>query len=217
MQTKNIAVFGCSWTQGLKDKDFDNWVFRLSKCFPQHNFYNFAAGGTSIVYHTHLLEQILKSTKFDYKIFQVTSPGRFTWWQPHNALDLIEQKTDNYYCLQEDYGRFVDRINTGTILSKKFVKLDRKKHNFGVEYYKRLTDEQIRLDNIAYVSYIKDKVDFHFYHRKSYEKNSFSILTELGDDKFNKFVIDDGDHFGEEGNQWQADWIIDKLKDKKLL
>lgn len=217
MTSKNVAIFGCSWSQGIKEKNFDNWVLRLSKLFPEYNFYNFAAGGTSIVYHTHLLEEILKTKKFDIKIFQITSPGRFTWWQPHDIMELVEQKTSNYYCLQENYGRFVDRINTGTILSNKFIKSDRKKHNFGIEYYKRLTDDQIRLDHVAYVNYIKDMVDFRFYHRKAYEKDSVSIITELGEKRFKELIIDDGDHFGAAGNEWQTNWIANKLKEKHII
>jgi len=217
MKSKNIAVFGCSWTQGVKSEVFDNWVVWLSKMYPQHKFYNFAAAGTAITYHTHLLEQVMQDKTFDVKLFQVTSPGRFTWWKPHKFKEIMYQKYDNYYCLEEDYGKFVDRINTGTILSNKFLDSDRKKNTFGVEYYKRLCDDQVDLDHRVYINYVKNNVDFYFHHRRSYESHIPSVFTELGEKQFYKYVVDDGEHFGTEGNQWEANWIKDQLTDRNIL
>ena len=217
MKSKNIAAFGCSWTQGVQPEIFTNWVMYLSELYPQYNFYNFGASGTSITYHTHLLEQVIKSKKFDATIFQVTSPGRFTWWKTHTVEDILYQKNDNYYCLDGNLSRFVDRINTGTIHSKKFLKSDRKKHKFGVEYYKRLNDEQINLDYRTYINYIKQQVDFYFHHQSSLDSNVPSVITELGEKQFYKYVIDDGDHFGIEGSKWQANWIKDQLNSKGIL
>jgi len=218
MKSRNIAIFGCSWTQGLKSADFDNWVVWLSKMYPQHNFYNFAAAGSAITYHTHLLEQVMQDKTFDVKLFQITSPGRFTWWKPHKVKDILYQKYDNYHCLKAvDYENFVERINTGTILSNKFLDSDRKKHKFGVEYYKRLCADQVDLDHRVYINYIKNNVDFYFYHRASYESHIPNVFTELGKKQFYKYVIDNGDHFGTEGNQWQANWIKDQLTDRNIL
>ena len=61
MKSKNIAVFGCSWSQGISEDNFNNWVNHLSKKYSHHKFYNFGTGGSSIVYHTHLLEQAMDS------------------------------------------------------------------------------------------------------------------------------------------------------------
>ena len=33
----------------------------------KHKFYNFAAAGTAITYHTHLLEQVMQDKTFDVK------------------------------------------------------------------------------------------------------------------------------------------------------
>ncbi len=217
MKSKNIAVFGCSWTQGIESEGFDNWVVWLSKLYPQHTFYNFAAAGTAITYHTHLLEQVMQDKMFDIKLFQVTSPGRFSWWKSHTFKEMIYQKYDNYYCMYQDYGKFIDRINTGTILSQKFLKDDHKKHKFGVEYYKRLTDDQIDLDHRVYINYVKDNVDFYFHHRGLYESHVPCVFTELGEKQFYKYVVDDGDHFDKNGNQWEANWINKKLVERNIL
>ena len=112
-------------------------------------------------------------------------------------------------------------LHTGLVcfnsVSKKFLKSDRKKHKFGVEYYKRLNDEQINLDYRTYINYIKQQVDFYFHHQSSLDSNVPSVITELGEKQFYKYVIDDGDHFGIEGSKWQANWIKDQLNSKGIL
>lgn len=217
MKSKRIAMFGCSWTQGLEPHNYDNWVKYFSEMYPDCSFFNYAAAGTSIVYHTHLLEQVTAKQKFDLVIFQITSPARFTWWKPHKINKMLYKQTPNLWAIESGYGKYVDRINTGTITSKKFIGQDKKKHKFGVEYYSRLTNEQILLDHKAYINYIKDKVDFHFYHRSAYVDDAPSVYDTLGESNFNKFVIDSGDHFSKEGNQWQAKWIDLNLKNKGLI
>lgn len=217
MKSKKIAIFGCSWSQGLEETSYNNWVQYLSQKYPQHNFYNFAAAGTSIVYHTHLLESVTKIEKFDIVIFQITSPARLTWWKPHNITEFLYQQQKNVWAIEKSYGQYVDRINTGTINSKKFFDIDRKKHKFGIQYYSRLTDEQILLDHKAYVNYIKDKVNLHFYHRSALNKDEYSVYDTLGKKKFKEFTIDEGDHFGIDGNNWQANWVESLLINKGIL
>lgn len=216
MKSKRIAVFGCSWTQGLENENYDNWVYYLSKRYPMHSFFNYAAAGTSIVYHTHLLEQVTYKQTFDIIIFQVTSPARFTWWKPHKINKMLYKQSDNLWAIEAGYGNYVDRINTGTISDKKFFKIDKKKHRFGVDYYSRLTNQQILLDHKAYISYIKDKVDLYFCHRSAIN-NELSVYDTLGEENFKKFVIDNGDHFSPEGNDWESRWIELQLKNKGLL
>lgn len=217
MKSKRIAIFGCSWTQGLQSENFDNWVLHLSKRYPMHSFFNYAAAGTSIVYHTHLLEQVTTKKTFDITIFQITSPARFTWWKPHKINKMLYKQSDNVWAIEKGYGDYVDRINTGTIADKKFFGTNKKKHKFGVEYYNRLTNDQILLDHKAYVNYIKDKVDLHYYHRTSINDNELSVYDTLGEDNFNKFVIDNGDHFSIEGNDWISRWVEMQLKNRELL
>lgn len=217
MKSKNIAVFGCSWSQGISEDNFNNWVNHLSKKYSHHKFYNFGTGGSSIVYHTHLLEQATKIKKFDTVIFQITSPGRFTWWKPHNIIRMLTQQRENLWAIDNSHGKYVDRINIGTIQSKKFFDSDRKKHKFGIEYYSRLTDEQMLLDHKAYVNYIKDKVDLYFYHRSALNTGEHSVYDTLGKVNFDKFTIDEGDHFGLDGIEWKSDWVESLLNNKGLL
>lgn len=209
---KNIAFFGCSFTEGPTD-DFDNYVVWLSKLNPQHNFYNFSAAGTSIMYHTYLLEQITKMD-FDVKVFQFTTSGRFTTWTPHNIKEYIIKKYDNYFCLNKNYVQYIDRLNIGSVSEKKYVTY---KVNFGKEYYKRMSDSCMDLDHRVYIDYIKPKVNFCFHHRKSRDVSIPSVYNSLDISQWNKFVIDDGDHFGLEGSLWQAKWLDKHLKERNIL
>jgi hypothetical protein len=43
------------------------------------------------------------------------------------------------------------------------------------------------------------------------------VFTELGEKQFYKYVVDDVENFGTEGNQWEANWIKDQLTDRNIL
>lgn len=215
---KKIAVFGCSFSQGLYP-NLDNWVKELSVLLPEYEFYNFSLGGSSLMYSIHLFEQIYDSDlKFDITIFQATSVGRFTWWEEHNIFDFLEKYSDNLYHIdKKDIANVVKKINYGTVASKKHVDKNNKK--FGIEYYSRLNLDMISIELRSLLEFIDRRVDLLFAHRsmKDYGLNYLSVYDELGKHEFQKFVIDEGDHFSNQGNRWQAHWILNQLNQHKLL
>jgi hypothetical protein len=73
------------------------------------------------------------------------------------------------------------------------------------------------LDHKAYVNYIKDKVDLYFYHRSALNTGEHSVYDTLGKVNFDKFTIDEGDHFGLDGIEWKSDWVESLLNNKGLL
>lgn len=217
MKSKKIAVFGCSWSQGLYTHKFDNWVTQLSYLYPEHTFYNFALGGTSTSFHTYLLEEARKFINIDISIFQHTSPGRFTWWEPFSLDTSLVKKTDNLYVLDENRSNYVKRINPGTISSRVFRKSDPKTQKFGDAYYERLNHEQIALDAKVYANYVTHLTDLQIQHVNYLEDNTPTVYTALGEKQFKRYIIDDGKHFGPKGNVWQATWVNDLLKERGLM
>jgi len=215
MSRKRIAVFGCSWSQGVASlNNFDNWVKHLAKKRPEHDFYNFGCGGTSIVYHAYLLDSITRREEFDHIIFQVTSPGRYSWWQPHKLNEMIERQDDNYWAVARGYGKYVQRVTMGSLQKGA---LDKKTQKFANEYYKRLSDDQKDIEYKVYIEFAKARSDLVFFHRKGLQEGDLSVKSILGDDKFYSFVSDDGDHFGVEGNQWTANWVNKRLIRKGVM
>lgn len=215
---KKIAVFGCSWSQGLYP-DLDNWVKELAKLLPDYEFYNFSLGGTSLAYSIHLLEQIYDSDiNFDITIFQATSEGRLTWWKSHNIFNFLERHGDNLFHIdKKNINDYVDKINYGTVFSKS--DLNKNDKIFGRQYYSRLNLDMTSIELRSLLEFADKRVNILFSHRsmKKYGLNYLSVFDTLGEENFKKFVIDEGEHFSNAGNKWQALWILDKLKQKKLI
>lgn len=214
-----IAIFGCSWSQGLWQKNYDSWVKEFSKLSPDCEIYNFAMAGSSLSYAAHLLEQVYDSDlKFDLKIFQATSPGRFTWWDNHNILDFLKQDADNLFSVDDSkISKVVHKINYGTVYAKNhLLKKDKK---FGIDYYSKLNLELSALEYRALLEFVDRRVDLLFAHRsmKDYNLNYLSVYDELGNSNFKKFTIDEGEHFSNAGNKWEANWVLNKLNQNKFL
>jgi len=216
---KKIAVFGCSWTQGLWNNEYDSWVKEFAMLNNDCEIYNFALAGSSLSYAAHLLEQIYDSEiKFDLTIFQATSPGRFTWWNKHDIFDCLKQDADNLYSIDDKkISMVVEKINYGTVFSQGHLKKVDKK--FGLAYYSRLNSELSVLEYRALLEFVDRRVNILFAHRslKNYGLNYLSVYDQLGKNEFQKFVIDEGEHFSNEGNRWQAHWILNQLNQHKLL
>jgi hypothetical protein len=218
MKSKKILVVGCSWSAGVASET-ENWVHELSKIRLDHTFYNLSRGGTSIQFHLGVLEKAKEKLNPDITIFQYTSAGRLTWWEDFDIMQYIDQDSENYYTLSHALCSKVDQINIGTIYGNKFIKTDRAKHKFGKLYYNRVGFEAMKIELKVYIDYAKKVSDFQFHHKSSPHvgENELSVQEYLGDKKFNKFTIDDGAHFGDAGNKWQAQWINEHLIAKGLL
>jgi hypothetical protein len=204
-----IAVIGCSWSSGE-----NNWVQILSTKYPNHHFTNFSVCGVSIEYQTYILDKI--KNNFDLVLFQITSLGRFTFWENHDINNFLYNESTNLKQIDEEIYKFVKRINYGVILKKPYYMPD-DVHKFGQKYYSIINREQLDLDYKLYTQYIKNQADLCFFHRKGIDKTDLSVLEKLGKDNFYKYTIDDGDHFSNEGNIWVSNWIEDTLKSKGLL
>lgn len=200
-----IAVYGCSWSQGLSLHDYSSWVTELASVCPEHEFYNYSYGGSSVLYQIHLME----NTKADFKIFQVSAPGRLTWWDDvKDHSKYLTQIRDNVWGFRSV--NINHRINTGTIASEKFKYTKPEIHKFGKMYYSLIENNYFVTEHIVHSYYAIKKSDYCFCHTSSVNGLD-SVYDTLGKEKFESFVIDNGNHFGKEGQKWQAKWIKEKI------
>jgi hypothetical protein len=218
----NVLCLGCSWTAGVVGQEPYNWVTALSKMMPEHNFYNCAQRGSSLLYSIWVMEEFLsKAThdktpiKIDKIIFQITNEGRLTYlhdYENFNINQCIVKKSDNLFKLNLEWQN-VAAINYGVLLPEnKNVNHPRweSMHSFATEYYSRLTRQMhFDLEHRALVEYIRPKADLMFMHRKDDIgiPDIISIQDILGDEQFSKFCIDRGSHFSVLGSVWQAHYI----------
>lgn len=203
---KSIGVYGCSWSQGIYPK-LDNWVRHLAKLMPDYTFYNYGLGGTDFVYHSYLLDQTVHL--HDKTIFQVTSQGRFTWWDDHSIAGYMAQQDDTVVALYGPIDDVVHRINHGIVYGNSNLSATDKL--FGGGYYERITQYQLQFEMESAISLIKPKVDLCFTHREYNLNTEIPSMQTLAASNYTKFLMDDGDHFNYNGNAWQAKLIYDQL------
>lgn len=215
-----IATFGCSWTHGLNSIDnFYSWPYALHLQNPDWIIHNYAIGGSNLTFQTFLMEDVLRNESYDKIIFQITSPGRLTYFEEdydfvrHNKE--IEQNFKRFD-IEEGFYRKIVTITPGHMkLSRKdsFWNL-KEKYNFAKNYYSLVNKSIFRTEYKALVYYIKEKADLFFMHNEDVLGLQICpVIKEEAkkENKLDQFVADNGDHFNKHGCIWQANWVKDRL------
>lgn len=224
-----IAVFGCSWSMGIlrewsfkqstaeqqqkiPDIDFVSWPRELGKLRPDWEIHNYSLAGASTLFSVAMLERVLSVHDYDCVIFQVSTSDRYSSWS--ESIDIEK----HLHYVEPNVKMFKLSILDDVILYdshdvKKYVwnsvPSKQKENEFINFYYFRTTDEMFDLNHKALVSYARSKSDIVFAHRSS--KLCASVEETLGLTQFENFFMDQGKHFGLEGCQWQAKWVLDQI------
>lgn len=208
-----IATFGCSWTQGVSTVD-DSYCW--PKALAEDNQYhvdNFALAGSSLSFQVYLLNDVIKHNTYDKVIFQITSPQRLTYFDDSLDYGQYLKTNQNYRELDRTgdiYRNFICITPGHLQLSSSDSFWDYPdKHNFAKLYYKYTNKHISRLEYIALVEYLKNKVDFLFFHNEDVCKigNVPIVIDRFGTD----YVADKGQHFNKQGSQLVADWIMENV------
>lgn len=215
-----IATFGCSWTHGINAVDNKySWPYALSKLKPNWHIENYAVEGTSLTFQTFLMDDVLRHNTFDKIIFQITSPGRVSYFEEdYDILQHAENVSQNYKHISIENGFFrkVIAFTPGHIkLSKKdSFWYPKGKYEFARSYYSLINKSIFRTEYKALVHYILSKADLVFMHNEDILKLNLCpvIMEEIKDQTLlQSFIADNGNHFNKAGCEWQANWIINKL------
>lgn len=207
---KVINVYGCSWSHGIKEDNFESWVIELGRLLPDYQINNYALTGSSIAFSCWMLEKTFNADAIS--IFQCTMPGRFSYWKDFNLKKYQINKRDNVICFTND-------VPVTRMLAGQFQDNDKKFHK---EYYSRLTKELELIEWKSYVNLSLKKSSYVFTHRFHEVNNQIAEIDNigniLGETLYKKYINDnDGFHFGTTGQKWQAEFIVEKLKNKKIL
>ena len=227
---KKLAVFGCSWSYGMPDigeppaeKILDCWPSRFALANPSYIVYNFAKGGTGIGYHIALMNQFIQSplyTKGTKIVFQVTNPYRYTY-NIKECLDteLNWMTVDNY---NVECGR-KPRTMKATDERRRWARdsYTPAQVKFFKNYIKYYPEHLVDIEFQGQMAYVKNIADFVYAHQLGHytipvhfrtKYNRISVVRDnLGKEKFDSFVIDDGAHFGPEGFAYMAKWVEGNL------
>ena len=212
---KNVNVFGCSQSAGVKDfqiiypngkKHPASWVFYLSQMHPNVTFYNYGVPGTSLVFSCHNYDHLKHNA--DVNIIQMTGPYRFTY---HNiTLDPyvipLEQLSDNYYAFTDwDYWKENFFTTTNAHPSKP---------DWLNSYYEYKPEAHDLIENISIMRNYGEQADFAFSHAKMFKHNYEylkpkvpCILNSIDDNTYESYKCDKPGHFNEEGLKFMANWV----------
>jgi|AACY02.1.fsa_nt_gi hypothetical protein len=210
-----IYTFGCSWTYGCKGWNYNvaSWVEKLAEKYPNNEVIDFSYPGTSLECSLFHFEKVLKEKEEkDKTVFQFTTPFRYTAWpdEVFNSPKLRYKKTKNYTKFIPELKDKIDRYhpsadNAGNGINKdmKFHKIFYRKHNKELELSK--------FDALA--TYIHSKSDYAFFQRRDYPVATHvpAINTIIGEDAYQSYVWDQGQHFDDAGCDWQASYIAKEI------
>ena len=202
-----IAVFGCSWSYGVKtqgsyndNKIYSNWPFYLHQQ-TGWEIKNYSFGGTCIAWSINNLLSFKEKYK-DYKIiFQATSPHRYTHIKS-NYNTFSQREEYNKYESYNKSLKGLECINlsrlTNTEQSNYFVKT---LELYPEKYYNNYIHMQKNI-----IEKFSDIFFTHTYNTKKYFQD-WPCMQQHFDKDFNNWVIDDGYHFNKEGLYAQAEYI----------
>lgn len=210
---KRIAVFGCSWTQGV-DPEYYSWSKCLAKSRPDIHIDDYSKGGTSLKWS---VSQLLATANinYDYKIFQVTAPYRITLSPSNlNYQKLYKFGLPNHRSYSSDLAQKIITINSNYYPRMIEGFSDKSIKNFQNVYYSTLNYDIENFEYQLYIDYVMKNTDFVFFHREMDKQTARlktsiqSIETVLGLKEFKKYVYDNGYHLDSQGCQKVCEWII---------
>ena len=204
-----VAIFGCSYTHGVPEIDNGvSWVKILSEKHKDIEFDNYAFMGSSVLFQLNLFKRV--KHLYDKTLFQITTPGRITYWRSNNKNFLNRRiQQDNYSFF--DYNSIDDvQVVTPGILkninwTSSFWKTDKQKRKYAQLHYSRFNQELMYDEYEIYVEYIKQHSDFCFLHHPFiYDMGIPSIRSNK---ETENFTCDGFGHFKKDGHKWQAAWV----------
>lgn len=208
----NYGFFGCSHTAGMPQLDWFSYVEVLADKHPEHNFYNFAVGGSSLSFSIYLPTLVKKYYNLDYKILQVTGTCRFTSLIEFNVKDFMVQKTDNYFHLSSDVRKhYVQTITPANING--LWTAEPKKTKWAKQYYNKANPDMLDQEYIALYHTYKNNFDYNFLHLEdAFSLGADSVADSLDKNTYMQYMFDHGKHFNEEGHRYVADFIKERYK-----
>jgi hypothetical protein len=212
-----IAIFGCSWTHGVGQiEKYINWPYFFAQKYPNTEITNYAVAASSVLFQIHQMSIVKKTNPADLYIFQITRPGRFTYWEPESKFfDHLESASPN---LKQYYHGIFQSVQCLTApLTTQTANMNNKQKSidFAKHYYKNANDETFDLEWELALDYIKDNTDFCFLQTEGEDRFVTDIPCVediLGREKCQAWW-EAGTHFGRDGLQWVADWVDDNVKD----
>lgn len=210
-----VYCFGCSYTEGVKNANWVSYVQYLAELLPGYDIYNYGVGGTSELFHTHLMNTLPEKTPEDISIFQITSMGRLTWWNNEAYHANVNHKSDNIWRLNNTFVRNnLGRITYGTLNDRADSQ-----HKFAKIYYDRVSMPYENEKFFANIFYASQYFDYAFFHRTATIKNTNydSFKDSITDKQWKRYVMDRGDHFNDIGSKEEAQWVYENLKKKNLI
>ena len=210
-----IYTFGCSFTYGCKGWDYTvtSWVEELAKKYPNIDFDDYSYPGSSLEFSLYHFDRLYKARSPESKfIFQITTPFRYTAWQDHmfSKRTYRHSKLNNYTKFIPELNQDIKIYHPSSANQGNHINKDMRFHKM---YYKHQNKELEFAKQEAIVNYISDRADYIFFQRSDYPVAPHipAINTILGEDEYNKFVWDYGQHFNDEGCKWQAEYISEQL------
>ena len=217
---KTVAVFGCSYTEGVNHgrihKTENNWPLFFSKIY-KGPVINYAIGGTSIEFALSNMLEYKKHKPKSICVFQATHPYRFT-------VDV--RKKDWQYTVNNNYTtayklrllRYMHNLKHCPIdvednISKKQIRITKQRY---IDYLKSSTDKELIAEYFSILDTARSSSDFCYIHNISGNHNipvDVPYLKALLGKDFLKFSQDTGFHFSKQGNKWVADWVYNNIKD----
>lgn len=194
----NINIYGCSFSHGIKEHDFESWATELSKMLPDVNFNNYAYTGSSLAFMCYMLDKTYD--KDAVNIIQLTGSPRFVSWQRADFNEQSIQKYKNYRCF--DHVNMIYHYPGTTDFSK--------------QYFPLFTEPLEYIQTKSYIEFATSRSDYVFSQNNPY-KGIDCIRNYLGNNKYEEFLCDDNFHFSDKGNKWLANFILNKLNERSLL
>lgn len=213
-----IATFGCSFTQGVPPH-FYSYSRELAKLNSNYSVDDYSKCGSSLKWSVDQYEK--HKTKYDFVIFQVTLPYRFTY--VHYSTDLPKfrlQVTDNFSMYNPNiHDHMITclpiyfKVSTPIYNETEVKKL----HQF---LYANINSDIELLEWKMFVNYMNTKCDLMLFQKEdtritSNISNSYSIENILGTKFMNQHHIDEHGHLDQQCAVKVAEWINNKIQSGK--
>jgi len=212
-----VAVFGCSYSAGIKKNDKKNWVRHFANLNKNLEIYNFSLGGSSLSWSLFQLKKY--KSVFDKTIFQITKNKRFTYWDDFDSFEYFYKVQDNLYEFSEDIRNVVHCITPGMISDVnnywlKYKQLNKDVVKFGEQIYKNINNDQFNMEYSIYIDHLIKISDLNFFHccEESEQYNLSSIEGELKENFYNN-RLDEANHLNDYGCLLQSNWVNTKFLD----
>lgn len=213
--TKNIHIFGCSFVEGIiEDTECasgkSNFPEFLSKLIDSDTvIYNWGRCASSLSFHLYLYKLAKKEFGEENNIYILkgTNPGRLTTWESPLKYNLTE--------ISPNYIKASTRLKSNELV---FRSPANPTDVFGKAYYVLTEWDQFIHEYEILFEYVKANFDFTWTHKEKEANTGVESLWDiLGKKQYYEFVGDDGDHFSDKGNKWEAEWLFKKLKGHNLI